>query len=267
MGPLTCHRLAAACLTLAVKWQDDDTMSNADYSKVCGMTLQALSRWGGQLSRRVWAVPACLGCFATERPKLRRDGRSGFRYERGAQGLDLDDHCCFVPIQEPQHRLPGNERALLSPILVRIGILSAHLGANFWTARRRLVLRAAMRLQLDGSVDWRDLMAVAGGRVSGFAWCERHLGSREPPAHRLVVRHLPLVGSLQGRRDDAAVVALCRMGVGGMGGECGVQSGGSRVGNRYARGKGGEWISGLAVDWSKCYDHVGGVQPSLLCAT
>jgi len=43
VGPLTCHRLAAACLTLAVKWQDDDTMSNADYSKVCGMTLQELN--------------------------------------------------------------------------------------------------------------------------------------------------------------------------------------------------------------------------------
>lgn len=41
--PLTCHRLVAACLTLAVKWQDDDTMSNADYANVCGLTLQELN--------------------------------------------------------------------------------------------------------------------------------------------------------------------------------------------------------------------------------
>lgn len=42
-GPLTCHRLDAACVTLAVKWQDDDLMSNAYYASVCGLTSQELN--------------------------------------------------------------------------------------------------------------------------------------------------------------------------------------------------------------------------------
>jgi len=51
VDPLSCHRLAACSLLLAVKWHDDDIMSNADYAKVCGMSLQDLNHLERVMSR------------------------------------------------------------------------------------------------------------------------------------------------------------------------------------------------------------------------
>lgn len=43
VAPLTCHRIIATALVLAMKFQDDDLQSDAAYSRACGIPLRELS--------------------------------------------------------------------------------------------------------------------------------------------------------------------------------------------------------------------------------